>query len=45
MGILSLLPGLREISHLNAEIAWYHDNEARSLYVWQRVTEDKYLVF
>ncbi|MDN6081172.1 MAG: riboflavin biosynthesis protein RibT, partial [Leuconostoc sp.] len=25
MGILSLLPGLREISHLNAEIAWYHD--------------------
>ncbi|ADG41421.1 MULTISPECIES: hypothetical protein [Leuconostoc] len=35
MGILSLLPGLRELSHLNAEIAWYNGNDARCLYVWQ----------
>ncbi|MBS1008380.1 riboflavin biosynthesis protein RibT [Leuconostoc suionicum] len=43
MGILSLLPGLREISHLNAEIAWYHDNEARSLYVWQKESQGQVL--
>lgn len=35
MGILSLLPGLRELSHLNAEIAWYNGRDARCLYVWQ----------
>jgi len=35
MGILSLLPGLRELSHLNAETAWYNGNDARCLYVWQ----------
>ncbi|GMA70674.1 hypothetical protein GCM10025879_19200 [Leuconostoc litchii] len=43
MGILSLLPGLREIAHLNAEIAWYHDNEARSLYVWQKESQGQIL--
>lgn len=35
MGILSLLPGLRELSHLNAEIAWYNDRDTRRLYIWQ----------
>ncbi|CAM3157938.1 riboflavin biosynthesis protein RibT [Leuconostoc rapi] len=35
MGILSLLPGLRELAHLNAEIAWYNGSDARCLYVWQ----------
>ncbi|MGO0154178.1 riboflavin biosynthesis protein RibT [Leuconostoc koreense] len=43
MGILSLLPGLREISHLNAEIAWYHDNKARSLYIWQKESQGQVL--
>ena len=35
MGILSLLPGLRELAHLNAEIAWYNDRDTRLLYIWQ----------
>lgn len=35
MGILSLLPGLREIPHLKAEIAWYHNSDTRELYIWQ----------
>lgn len=35
MGILSLLPGLREIPHLKAEIAWYHNSDMRELYIWQ----------
>ena len=36
MGILSLLPGLRELPFLKAEMAWYNDRETRCLYVWQR---------
>ena len=35
MGILSLLPGLREIPHLKAEIAWYYNSDTRELYIWQ----------
>ena len=36
MGILSLLPGLRELPFLKAEMAWYNDRESRCLYIWQR---------
>ena len=36
MGILSLLPGLRELPFLKAEMAWYNDRETRCLYVRQR---------
>ncbi|MGX7051407.1 riboflavin biosynthesis protein RibT [Leuconostoc palmae] len=35
MGILSLIPGLRELQHLNAEIAWYNDRDTRQLYIWR----------
>lgn len=35
MGILSLLPGLRELQHLNTEIAWYNDRDTRRLYIWR----------
>lgn len=35
MGILSLLPGMRELPYLNAEMAWYDITSTRCLYLWQ----------
>ncbi|MBU7455474.1 hypothetical protein [Leuconostoc fallax] len=35
MGLLALLPGLREIDHLNAEIAWYYRDDNRQLWTWR----------
>lgn len=34
MGLFSLLPGLKEIAHLNVELAEYQKS-SRTLYVWQ----------
>ncbi|CAH1853610.1 riboflavin biosynthesis protein RibT [Convivina praedatoris] len=34
MGLFSLLPGLKEIAHLNVELAEYQ-KPSRTLYVWQ----------
>ncbi|CAH1852318.1 riboflavin biosynthesis protein RibT [Convivina intestini] len=34
MGLFSLLPGLKEIAHLNGELAEYQKS-SRTLYVWQ----------
>jgi riboflavin biosynthesis RibT protein len=35
MGLLALLPGLKEIDHLRAEIDWYANDPARDIFVWQ----------
>lgn len=34
MGLMALLPGLKEIDHLQAEMAWYANDPAREIYTW-----------
>ncbi|CAK8054021.1 riboflavin biosynthesis protein RibT [Eupransor demetentiae] len=40
MGILSLLPGLKEISHLKTELDLYQGDD-RHLYVWQETPQSQ----
>lgn len=35
MGLLSFIPELKDVGRLEAEIAWYQDNDQRVLYLWR----------
>ncbi|GLB46895.1 reductase [Philodulcilactobacillus myokoensis] len=35
MDMLSLLPTMQFINHLEDEMKWYHDGDNRSLYLWK----------
>lgn len=35
MGLLSFIPGLKEISHLQTELNWYTSESSRCLYLWK----------
>lgn len=40
MGLLSFIPGLKEIAHLQTELAWYQKDDQRFLYLWKNDHED-----
>lgn len=40
MGLLSFIPDLKEIAHLQTEIKWYEDSDTRILYLWKNENKD-----
>ncbi|KRL04334.1 GNAT family N-acetyltransferase [Liquorilactobacillus oeni] len=40
MGLLSFIPDLKEISHLQAEVKWYCDDDERCLFLWKNDAGD-----
>ena len=35
MGLLSFIPDLKDISHLQTELDWYQKDASRFLYLWK----------
>lgn len=40
MGLMSFIPGLKDVNRLEAEIAWYQDDDSRVLYLWRNENGD-----
>lgn len=40
MGLLSFIPGLKDVNRLEAEISWYQDDDSRVLYLWRNENGD-----
>jgi riboflavin biosynthesis RibT protein len=39
MGLLSFIPELKDLSHLNSEMAWYQQSANRPMYLWRNADE------
>lgn len=42
MGLLSFIPDLKDLGHLNTEMQWYIDSANRPMYLWRN--EDDHLI-
>lgn len=40
MGLLSFIPGLKDVNRLETEISWYQDDDSRALYLWRNENGD-----
>ena len=40
MGLLSFIPDLMDISHLQTELDWYQKDASRFLYLWKNENGD-----
>ncbi|MBM6862775.1 N-acetyltransferase [Ligilactobacillus aviarius] len=40
MGLLSFIPGLKDVNRLETEISWYQDDDSRVLYLWRNENGD-----
>lgn len=43
MGLLSLIPDLKDIHRLNDELEWYNSEENRKIYLWRSEETDDFI--
>lgn len=43
MGLLSLMPDLKDIQRLNEELEWYNNRDNRKLYLWRSEETDDFI--
>lgn len=43
MGLLSLMPDLKDIQRLNEELEWYNERDNRKLYLWRSEETDDFI--
>lgn len=42
MGLLSFIPDLKDLDHLNTEMTWYLESDRRPMYLWRN--DDDHLI-